>query len=135
MPSWKKVIISGSNAALSDLTVTGDTMVNGNTVTNIQFNNQAINMYTLVLSDSSKLVEMDISIANTVTVPTNGSVGFATGTQIMVVQQGTGQTTLAGAVGVTILSAGNLLNLASQYSAATLVKRDTNEWYVFGDLA
>lgn len=135
MPSWKKVIISGSNAALSDLTVTGDATINGNTVTNVQFNNQAVNMYTLVLSDTSKLVEMDISIANTVTVPTNGSVGFATGTQIMVVQQGTGQTTLAGAVGVTIRSAGNLLNLANQYSAATLVKRDTNEWYVFGDLA
>lgn len=135
MPSWKKVIISGSNAALSDLTVTGDATINGNTVTNVQFNNQAVNMYTLVLSDTSKLIEMDISIANTVTVPTNGSVGFATGTQIMVVQQGTGQTTLAGAVGVTIRSAGNFLNLASQYSAATLVKRDTNEWYVFGDLA
>jgi hypothetical protein len=28
MPSWKKVIISGSNASLSGLTVTGDATIN-----------------------------------------------------------------------------------------------------------
>ena len=28
MPSWKKVIISGSNASLSGLTVTGDVVLN-----------------------------------------------------------------------------------------------------------
>jgi hypothetical protein len=117
------------------LTVTGDASITGNTITNIQFNNQVTNMYTLGAADASKLVEMDVSIGNTVTVPANSSVGFATGTQIMVVQQGTGQTTIAGAVGVTLRSAGGLLNLASQYSSCTLVKRGTDEWYVFGDLA
>ena len=117
------------------LTVTGDASITGNTVTNIQFNNQVVNMYTLGAADASKLVEMDVSIGNTVTVPTNASVGFAIGTQIMIVQQGTGQTTIAAAIGVTLRSAGSLLNLASQYSSCTLVKRGTDEWYVFGDLA
>lgn len=117
------------------LTVTGDATITGNTVTNIQFNNQTTNMYTLGAADASKLVEMDVSIANTVTVPTNASVGFAIGTQIMIVQQGTGQTTIAAAGGVTLRSAGGLLNLASQYSSCTVVKRGTDEWYVFGDLA
>jgi hypothetical protein len=117
------------------LTVSGDATITGNTVTNIQFNNQPVNMYTLGAADASKLVEMDVSIGNTVTVPANSSVGFAIGTQIMVVQQGTGQTTIAAAGGVTLRSAGGLLNLASQYSSCTIVKRATDEWYVFGDLA
>jgi hypothetical protein len=117
------------------LTVTGDASITGNTITNIQFNNQGVNMYTLGAADASKLVEMDVSIGNTVTVPANSSVGFAIGTQIMVVQQGTGQTTIAAAGGVTLRSAGGLLNLASQYSSCTVVKRATDEWYVFGDLA
>ena len=117
------------------LTVTGDASITGNTVTNIQFNNQVVNMYTLGAADASKLVEMDVSIGNTVTIPTNASVGFAIGTQIMIVQQGTGQTTIAAAGGVTLRSAGGLLNLASQYSSCTVVKRGTDEWYVFGDLA
>jgi hypothetical protein len=117
------------------LTVTGDASITGNTITNIQFNNQGVNMYTLGAADASKLVEMDVSIGNTVTVPANSSVGFAIGTQIMIVQQGTGQTTIAAAGGVTLRSAGGLLNLASQYSSCTVVKRGTDEWYVFGDLA
>jgi hypothetical protein len=117
------------------LTVSGDATITGNTVTNIQFSNQVVNMYTLGAADASKLVEMDVSIGNTVTVPANSSVGFAIGTQIMVVQQGTGQTTIAAAGGVTLRSAGGLLNLASQYSSCTIVKRATDEWYVFGDLA
>ena len=117
------------------LTVSGDATITGNTVTNIQFNNQPVNMYTLGAADASKLVEMDVSIGNTVTVPANSSVGFAIGTQIMIVQQGTGQTTIAAAGGVTLRSAGGLLNLASQYSSCTVVKRATDEWYVFGDLA
>jgi hypothetical protein len=117
------------------LIVSGDASITGNTVTNIQFSNQVVNMYTLGAADASKLIEMDVSIGNTVTVPANSSVGFAIGTQIMVVQQGTGQTTIAAAGGVTLRSAGGLLNLASQYSSCTVVKRGTDEWYVFGDLA
>jgi hypothetical protein len=117
------------------LDVAGDTRVTGNTITYVQFNNQVVNTYTLGAADDSKLVEMDVSIANTVTVPTNASVGFPVGTEITIIQQGTGQTTIAAAGGVTLRSAGGLLNLASQYSAATLIKRGTDEWYVVGDLS
>jgi hypothetical protein len=78
---------------------------------------------------------MDNGSANTFSIPTNASVGFPIGTEITIIQQGTGQTTIAAAGGVTLRSAGGLLNLANQYSAATLVKRGTDEWYVIGDLA
>jgi hypothetical protein len=100
----------------------------------LYINNQGAS-YALASTDADKLIEMNSAAPNTLTVPTNASVPLAVGTQIMVVQQNTGPTTIAPAGGVTLNSAGGLLNLANQYSAATLVKRAVDEWYVFGDLA
>jgi len=90
--------------------------------------------YTLVLSDADKIVEMNVATANNLTIPLNSSVAFATGTQILLAQYGAGQTTVVATSGVTIRSGGAKLKLNVQYSGATLVKIDTNEWYIFGDL-
>jgi hypothetical protein len=91
--------------------------------------------YTLVLSDADKLVEMNVGSANNLTVPLNSSVAFATGTQILLAQYGSGQTTIVATSGVTIRSNGAKLKLNAQYSGATLVKIAENEWYLFGDIA
>ena len=91
--------------------------------------------YTLVLSDADKLVEMNVGSANNLTVPLNSSVAFSTGTQILLAQYGAGQTTIVATSGVTIRSNGGKLKLNAQYSGATLIKIDTNEWYLFGDIA
>jgi hypothetical protein len=91
--------------------------------------------YTLVLSDADKLVETNNASANNLTVPLNSSVAFATGTQILLAQYGAGQTTIVATSGVTIRSNGAKLKLNAQYSGATLIKIDTNEWYLFGDIA
>jgi hypothetical protein len=91
--------------------------------------------YTLVLSDADKLVEMNVGSANNLTVPLNSSVAFSTGTQILLAQYGSGQTTVVATSGVTIRSNGAKLKLNAQYSGATLIKIDTNEWYLFGDIA
>jgi hypothetical protein len=91
--------------------------------------------YTLVLSDADKLVEMNVGSANNLTVPLNSSVAFATGTQILLAQYGSGQTTIVATSGVTIRSNGGKLKLNAQYSGATLVKIAENEWYLFGDIA
>lgn len=90
--------------------------------------------YTLVLGDSSTLVEMNVAAANTLTVPPNSSVAFPVGTQILLSQYGAGQTTVTAGAGVTIRSAGSALKLAGTYSAATLIKIGTDEWYLFGDI-
>lgn len=90
--------------------------------------------YTLVLADQGKSVEMGVAGANTLTVPPNASVAFPTGTTILVVQTGAGQTTLTPGSGVTINSTPGL-KLRAQWSAATLVKRATNTWLAFGDLS
>jgi hypothetical protein len=91
--------------------------------------------YTLVLSDADKLVEMNVGSANNLTVPLNSSVAFSTGTQILLAQYGSGQTTVVATSGVTIRSNGGKLKLNAQYSGATLVKIAENEWYLFGDIA
>jgi len=91
--------------------------------------------YTLVLGDADKLVEMNVATANNLTIPLNSSVAFATGTQILLAQYGAGQTTLVPTSGVTIRSNGAKVKLNAQYSGATLIKIDTNEWYLFGDIA
>jgi hypothetical protein len=91
--------------------------------------------YTLVLGDADKLVEINNASANNLTIPLNSSVAFATGTQILLAQYGAGQTTIVATSGVTIRSNGAKLKLNAQYSGATLIKIDTNEWYLFGDIA
>jgi hypothetical protein len=94
-----------------------------------------IGSYTLVLTDAYKIVEVDDASANTLTVPDNASVAFPTGTQITVVQTGAGQTTLAGAAGVTVNSKDGNLNIAGQWASATLIKRATDTWVAIGNLS
>lgn len=89
--------------------------------------------YTLVAADKDKMVEMGVGSANNLTVPLNASVPYAIGTKITVVQTGTGQTTIAPTVGVTINGTPGL-KLRAQWSAVTLVKRAENTWVAFGDL-
>ncbi len=90
--------------------------------------------YGLLLTDIDKLVQMDSGATNSITVPFNASVAFPILTQIPIAQYGTGQTQVVAAGGVTIRSSGGKLKLTGQYSGATLVKIDTNEWYLFGDI-
>jgi hypothetical protein len=90
--------------------------------------------YTLVLSDKAKVVEMSVGSANNLTVPTNSSVAFPIGTQIHIVQTGSGQTTVVAAGGVTI-NATPGLKIRAQWAGATLIKRAENTWVLVGDLA
>jgi len=89
---------------------------------------------TLALTDVSKILLMDVASPNTVTVPTNGTVAFPIGTQILIAQKGLGQTSFAPAVGVTINVSDGRLKMLTQFSMATLIKTGTNEWYLSGDL-
>ena len=96
-------------------------------------NAQAAN-YVLVLSDRNKIVEMNVSTANTLTVPDDATVTFATGTHITIIQTGAGQCTVTPGGGVTInATPGN--KLRAQWSGATLIKRAANTWVLIGDLS
>jgi hypothetical protein len=95
--------------------------------------------YSLVLTDKNRIIEMNLSEQNTVTIPPftgAGSVGFPIGTQITVVQMGTGKTQVVAATPATTnLRATPGSYLRAQNSSATLVKRANEEWYLFGDLS
>lgn len=105
----------------------------GSEIHNRGFNNQ-VNDYTLVLTDAYKIVEMDKSTAVTLSVPRNVNVPFPIGTEIKIAQLGTGQVTISPLSTVTIRSNGGKNKTTAQYSVATLVKRDVNEWYLYDDI-
>jgi hypothetical protein len=90
---------------------------------------------TLLLTDAGNLVEMSVASANTLTIPPNSSVAFPVNTEIDIVQMGAGQTTLLAGAGVTLRASGAKLKLTAQYSGATIKKRGTDDWYVWGDLS
>jgi hypothetical protein len=98
------------------------------------FNAQTGTTYTLVLTDVAKVVSLTNASAITLTIPTNASVAFPTGTQILLYQGGTGQVTVGGA-GVTIRSNGTKLKLTGQYAVGGLLKVGTDEWVLFGNTA
>ena len=132
-----KVAVSDVTATelgyLDGVTSAVQTQVDSKTAKLITTNRQTAS-YTLVLGDADKLVEMNVATANNLTIPLNSSVAFATGTQILLAQYGAGQTTIVATSGVTVRSNGGKLKLNVQYSGATLIKIDTDEWYLFGDI-
>lgn len=90
--------------------------------------------YTLVLTDKNKMVEMNVGSANILYVPTNASVAFPVGTTIDILQTGSGKTQIAAVTsGTTTINSANGVYLRAQWSAATLVKRATDTWVLFGD--
>jgi len=98
-----------------------------------QLNAQTGTSYTLVLSDLAKLVTMDNGSAMTLTVPANANVSFQVGDRIDILRKGAGELTLAPGGGVSINGTPGL-KLRAQWSAATLVKLDTDTWVALGDL-
>jgi hypothetical protein len=90
---------------------------------------------TFALSDSYSIITLTNASAITVTVPANATVAFPVGTVIDLIQGGAGQVTIAAAGGVTVRSFQSRVNLAGQYAAGSLVKKDTNTWDLVGNLA
>ena len=102
---------------------------------NLAFNAQTGTTYTLVASDSSKLVTASNAAAIVVTIP---PAIFTAGEQINVQQIGAGQVTFAAGVGVTITSTGATSAaplLRAQNSACTVICTASNTFTVIGDLS
>lgn len=125
---WSTPEVTLSNSAtLTNKTLTAP-------VITTSFNQQSGTTYSLVLTDNSKIVELNNAASITLTVPAEASVNFPTGSQINIMQTGAGQVTVAGAGGVTVNGTPGL-KLRAQWSSATLIKRSTNTWVVVGDLS
>jgi hypothetical protein len=107
----------------------------------LAFNAQTGTTYTFVLADAdNKLVTASNASAQTYSIPTNASVAFPIGTQLNIIQIGAGQVTVSAATPgtTTVVSTGATAatpKCRAQYSAMTLIKRDTDSWYAVGDIA
>lgn len=95
--------------------------------------NTQVSNYTLVLSDRGKLVAINMSTTNTLTVPPESSVAFPDGSWINLARLGSGKTTVVAGSGVTINTALGM-SLRAQYSGGSLIKTGTNSWLLVGDL-
>jgi hypothetical protein len=99
----------------------------------VHFDTDISGSTTLVIGQAGKWI--DVTAAATITVPPHSSVAFPIGTQMIFRQYAAGQVTFAEGVYVDIQSSGNKLKTSAQYAVCTLVKTDTNEWALAGDLS
>jgi len=133
---------SGAVTVSIDTTVTAD-LTTAQTLTNktltspkinLAFNAQTGTTYTLVATDSGKLVTSSNASAVVVTIPAGV---FSAGEQINIQSIGVGLTTISGGA-VTITSTGASAIapiLRARYSAATIICTASNVFTVLGDIA
>jgi hypothetical protein len=99
------------------------------------------NAYTLAASDAGKLLlASNSTTAGTVNIPTDATTNFAVGTQITILQTGSGQLTIQAASSgtTTVYSTGATAatpKCRAQYSAITVIKTAANTWYAMGDIS
>lgn len=89
--------------------------------------------YTLVLADDGRYIRTSHATSVAVLVPDNATVAFPVGTVINFVST-LGAIDFNAAAGVTLNSELDSVNVAHKGGAATLVKRATNKWDLFGSL-
>lgn len=114
--------------------VTGPTGADAPDITEV---NAISSSYTLILSDKSKLIEVNSSSAVIVSIPSDSVANFQIGTTITILRFNTGTVTIQGD-GVDaglVVNATPSNSLRARYSSASLVKRAANSWILVGDLA
>jgi len=102
--------------------------------TKLTINEQVGVSYILALNDAGKEIKMTNLANNVVTIPINTDIAFAIGTIIGIFQYGAGETSVAPAAGVTMRSPDGRDTLYEQYSTCALIKLDTDEWQLLGDI-
>jgi hypothetical protein len=90
--------------------------------------------YNLQLTDLGKILEFSANSGSTyVTIPTNASVAFLTGSSIGLFQSGSATVIIQGSGSVSVNAFSNDLVLGGQWAAATLLKRGTDNWLATGN--
>jgi hypothetical protein len=129
--------ITGGNVTTVGLASVASLSVTGNTATVTSAN------YTIGYRDLPQLTSFGTLAATdggkhyygsgTITIPANGTVSLAIGTAVLIIATNT--TTISPAGGVTLRwggTSGTGSRTLAQFGVATLVKVDTNTWYVSG---
>jgi hypothetical protein len=89
--------------------------------------------YTLALADAGALLNFTASSAVALTIPDDATINFPVGTNISILQAGTGTITVSASVGATLVSTPSTFT-RNRYSVAALVKLSANTWLLAGDL-
>lgn len=122
------VTVSSSGIAFTDGTQTKQG------VPSITAISQKTSNYTLSsLDERDTMIEINSTSDLTVTIPPESSVNYPVGTTLDVMNINTGLVTIVAGSGVTV-NATPGLKLRTQWSSATLLKRGSNSWVVYGDL-
>jgi hypothetical protein len=90
--------------------------------------------YTIAKADAGKTISVTSSSDVVITIPTNSTTPFVIGQKIEILRNGSGNVSVAGAVGVILNSKNSNKKIAAQYSGAVISKIDTNTWILIGDL-
>ena len=101
-------------------------------------NVQSGTLYTFAIADQDSLISISNAGTQTIVIPQNSSVSFATGAAVNIVRAGTGPVQITQGTGTTIRSTGATATgpyLRAQYSAATALYEGTNVWYILGDIS
>lgn len=94
----------------------------------------ALTSYTPALTDANDCVRFTASSAIAVSAPSDATTAFAIGTQLLLLQSGTGQITVSAGAGATLQSSGGKTKSAAQHSLLTLIKIAANTWVLGGDI-
>jgi hypothetical protein len=90
--------------------------------------------YTLQLPDATgTLIRMTGAIPTAVTIPTDSTVNFPIGANVLVSWNGIGQVFVLAALGVTI-DTPDSYNIGRQYGKITIIKTAANRWEIEGNL-
>lgn len=99
-----------------------------------QINAQTGTTYTIALADAGYLITASNAGAIAVSIPTDATINFPVGTQILVMQLGLGQVTVAAVTpGTTAVNSKNGTKTSGQYAVISLIKVAANQWVVGGD--
>ncbi len=92
--------------------------------------------YTLGVDDTGKSIVLFNSESVTVTIPDDATQEFIIGQTFLIIQNGTGTVSVT-TEDVAVLNskvASGTVDLDGQYSVATLIKVDDDEWVIYGDI-
>lgn len=120
--------LSASSGATFSGTISSDT---GYRITSSAINTQTGTSYSITGSDNGEILTFSNAAATTLTVPSGLPVGF----NCTVIQLGAGQVGFTAAAGVTLNSYGNLIKIAGQHGAATVISYSTNIYNIAGTLS
>mgnify|MGYP000184452422 CR=1 FL=1 len=90
--------------------------------------------YTLTESDTGKAIVFTSNSSVTLTIPSESTYDFSIGQTFIIIQYGTGTVTVSAAAGVDLRSKASNVDTSGQYAEVRLLKIDTDEWILSGDL-